>query len=150
MKHQTTSALLLTLAALSASPVLAQDPSDVDIPAGDSNEGFNGLPAMRAPTVEIPWNRLVDTAGLYGYMDRLTAEWPELLSYEIIGHSVEGRELRVYTLNDPATGPDTSKPAMWIDGNIHGNEVQGGEAVVYTAWYLLENLEHNARATPIP
>ncbi len=28
---------------------------------------------------------------------------------------------------------------MWIDGNVHGNEVQGGEAVLYTAWYLLEN-----------
>src|SRR6185436_11288057 len=28
------------------------------------------------------------------------------------------------------------KPAMYIDGNIHGNEVQGGEAVAYTAWYL--------------
>jgi hypothetical protein len=26
---------------------------------------------------------------------------------------------------------------MWIDGNIHGNEVQGAEAVLYTAWYLL-------------
>jgi len=25
---------------------------------------------------------------------------------------------------------------MYIDGNIHGNEVQGGEVVAYTAWYL--------------
>jgi len=27
---------------------------------------------------------------------------------------------------------------MYIDGNIHGNEVQAGETVTYTAWYLLE------------
>ena len=132
--------------ALPAAPALAQDPTGIEIPPGDSDLGFNGLAAMRAPRVEMPWNRLVDMAGLYDRMDRLAAEWPELLSYEVIGHSVEGRELRVYTLNDPTTGPDTSKPAMWIDGNIHGNEVQGSEAVVYLAWYLLENHEHNARA----
>ena len=147
MKHlKTAGATGLALLTLLAATTAAQDPSGVTIPPGDSNEGFNGLGAMRAPKVEMPWNRLVDTAGLYERMDRMAAEWPELLSYEVIGHSVEGRELRVYTLNDPATGTDRSKPAMWIDGNIHGNEVQGGEAVVYLAWYLLENREHNARA----
>ena len=101
--------------------------------------GFPGLAAGRAPQVEIAWNRLYDDAEIYALLDRLAARWPELLSYEVIGHSVESRELRVYTLNNPATGPDASKPAMWIDGNVHGNEVQGSEAVVYAAWYLLEN-----------
>ena len=107
--------------------------------------GFPGLAAGRAPRVEIPWNRLYDVDEIYAHLDRLAQQWPELLSHQVIGHSVENREMRVYTLNDPATGPDAEKPAMWVDGNVHGNEVQGGEAVVYLAWYLLENRDSNER-----
>jgi hypothetical protein len=130
---------------LLAAPLMAQDPSGATIPLGDSDGGFPGLGAGRAPVVEIPWNRLSAPAQLYKDLDRLAAQWPTMLSYELIGHSVGGIEMRVYTLNNPATGSADTKPAMWIDGNIHGNEVQGGEAVVYTAWYMLENFGHNAR-----
>src|SRR4030095_12117588 len=35
-------------------------------------------------------------------------------------------------------GDVARKPAMWIDGNIHSNEVQGTEISLYTAWYLCE------------
>ena len=105
--------------------------------------GFPGLGAGRAPRVEIPWNRLYDYREVYAHMDRLAAEWPDYLSFEVIGHSIESREMRVYTLNDPETGPADEKAAMWVDGNVHGNEVQGGEAVVYLAWYLLENRASN-------
>jgi zinc carboxypeptidase len=109
------------------------------------NPGFPGTPAGAKPAVEVAWNRLYDWDEIYGILDRLVAANPDLLSMRVIGHSVENREMRVYTLNDPSTGPDTGKPAMWIDGNVHGNEVQGGEAVCYTAWYLLENRAHNER-----
>lgn len=136
---------LFLIASLLATPTLAQDPSGATIPVGDSDGGFPGLGAGRAPVVEIPWNRLSPPGKLYADLDRLCEQWPDMMSYELIGESVGGIEMRVYTLNDPATGPASSKPAMWIDGNIHGNEVQGGEAVVYTAWYLLENRKHNAR-----
>jgi hypothetical protein len=101
--------------------------------------GFPGTPAHRAPKTEIAWNRLYDDVELYAHFDRLEAANPGLLRHEVIGRSVEGRELRVYTLSNQATGPDRDKPAMWVDGNVHGNEVQGGEAVLYLAWYLLEN-----------
>lgn len=106
--------------------------------------GFPGTPVGHAPKVEIAWNRLYDLPELYAHFDRLVATWPTLVRSEVIGHSVENREVRVYTLTDPATGRHDQKPAMWIDGNVHGNEVQGGEAVLYTLWYLLENRETNA------
>ena len=128
----------LALAAL-ASLTAAAAPQDT------TPEGFPGLPAGRRPQVEVPWNRLYDYDELLAHFDRLVERWPELLSMQVIGHSVENREMRVYTLNDPATGSDREKPAMWVDGNVHGNEVQGGEAVLYLTWYLLENRGTNER-----
>ncbi len=115
----------------------------------DPGGGFPGLAAGRAPQIEIPWNRLYDVDEVYAHLDRLAARWPALFSYELIGHSVEGRELRVYTLNDPTTGAVDEKPAMWVDGNVHGNEVQGAEAVIYLAWYLLENDGSNERVSEL-
>ncbi|HED64291.1 MAG TPA: peptidase M14 [Planctomycetes bacterium] len=114
-----------------------------------STAGFPGLPAGRAPRVEIPFNRLYPGEELYAHFDRLVAAYPDFLSMQVIGHSVENREMRVYTLNAPGTGADREKPAMWVDGNVHGNEVQGGEGVLYLAWYLLENYGTNERITDL-
>ncbi len=112
-------------------------------------EGFPGLPAGRSPRVEIPWNRLYDYPEIHQHLDRLVAQWPDMFSYEVIGNSIEGREMRVYTLNDPSTGPAKDKPTMWVDANVHGNEVQGSEGVIYLAWYLLENHGANERVTEL-
>jgi len=128
----------LTILLALASPALAADEG-----------GFPGLPASHRPRVDIPWNRLYDLDDLYAHFDRLQATWPNLLRYEVIGRSFENRELRVYTLTNPRTGSDVEKPAMWIDGNVHGNEVQGSEAVLYAAWYLLENYGHVDRVTAL-
>ena len=112
---------------------------------GGAPQGFPGLAAGRAPRVEIPWNRFYDEPEIRAQFARLEAQWPELLSHEVIATSVEGREMPVWILNDPASGPHSAKPAMWVDANVHGNEVQGAEAVLYLAWYLLENEGTNER-----
>ena len=112
-------------------------------------QGFPGLAAGRSPRVEIPFNRLYNVADLYAHFERLEDAYPTLVSHRVIAQSVEGRELRVYTVNNPATGGDLEKPAMWIDGNVHGNEVQGSEAVLYALWYLLENYGSNERITEL-
>ena len=111
----------------------------VPLAQAPSPTGFPGSPVGHRPKVEIPWNRFYDTDEIHALLDRLMAAFPDLVEREVIGKSHEGREMRVYTLNDPATGADTEKPAMWVDGNVHGNEVQGAEAAVYFAWYVLEN-----------
>ncbi len=104
-----------------------------------------GLGISAEPTVQLAFNRLYDTQTLYRHLDSLVAAWPDLFSGEKIGTSVGGRELRVYTLNDPASGAPGTKPAMWIDANVHGNEVQGGETILYLAWYVLESRGSNER-----
>ncbi len=69
----------------------------------------------------------------------LAAAYPGLLKLESIGKSVAGRDLWLMTINNPATGPDTAKTAMFIDGNIHGNEIQAAETVLYSIWYLAKS-----------
>ncbi|QDU67060.1 M14 family metallopeptidase [Engelhardtia mirabilis] len=155
-------ALFSTIGALawpaSALPVVNSTPPANEPPAAGASAGapvsaaqdsrpagFPGLAAGRAPQVEIPWNRLYGPDEIDAHFARLAARWPNLLSAEVIGTSSLGRTLRVWTLNDPATGQVSSKPTMWIDGNVHGNEVQASETVLYTAWYLLENRDSNER-----
>jgi hypothetical protein len=38
---------------------------------------------------------------------------------------------------------------MYIEANVHGNEIQGGEICLYTAWYLMENYGKVERVTKL-
>ena len=127
--------------------LLAQTPAAPK--AAPQEKGFPGSPVNHKPVVEIAWNRFYDVPEIYALLDKLEAANPKFVKHETIGLSTEKRELRVYTITNPDTGKDTEKPAMWIDGNVHGNEVQGAEAAVYAAWYLLENYGSNPEITPL-
>jgi hypothetical protein len=93
-----------------------------------------GIAAERK--VEVAWNRFYDHAGLSRIQKQLHEAFPKLTKLYSIGQSIEGRELWCLEVTALDKGDPKRKPGMWIDGNIHGNEVQGGEAVAYTAWYL--------------
>ena len=86
--------------------------------------------------VDIAWNRFYDYDQTTELLHKLADAYPNLITLESIGKSWEGREMWLVILNNDATGKDTDKPAMWIDGNIHGNEVQASETVLYSIWYL--------------
>ncbi|WP_435011158.1 M14 family metallopeptidase [Tundrisphaera lichenicola] len=96
-------------------------------------------PLYPRPKVDLAFNRLYDYPELEAALRKLVAAHPDLLSLSSVGKSVEGRELWCVTVNNPKTGKDLDKPAMYVDGNIHGNEVQAAEACLYTIWYLTEN-----------
>lgn len=85
---------------------------------------------------DVAFNRYRDYTELLKQCQELAAAYPELVRVEELGRSVEGRPVVVLIVNNAKTGPDSAKPAMYIDGNIHGNEIQAGEVVLYTAWYL--------------
>ncbi|MDZ4753648.1 MAG: M14 family metallopeptidase [Phycisphaerae bacterium] len=87
--------------------------------------------------VPIAFDRYYDHEELIALFHALAAAYPEFASMKQVSTSVRGEPIWVMTINNPRTGADTAKPAMWIDGNIHGNEIQAGEVVLYTAWYLL-------------
>ena len=64
------------------------------------------------------------------------AAHPELMTVESYGHSFEGRDLWLATITDASTGAHDTKPAHWVDANIHAVEVTGGVA----ALHLIEHL----------
>ncbi|MFZ9914500.1 MAG: M14 family metallopeptidase [Phycisphaerales bacterium] len=79
----------------------------------------------------------------------LAAAHPDMLTYVELGKSSQGRPVFALILNNPKTGVDTDKPAMYIDGNIHGNEVNASETVLYTVWYLVEQYGKNKLLTDL-
>ncbi|MBC8470729.1 MAG: peptidase M14 [Planctomycetes bacterium] len=104
-----------------------------------SNPADHSFPALGASDerkVEVAWNRFYDHAGMGGILARLHKAFPELTRLYSIGKSVQGRDIWCIEVTSHNVGDSDRKPGMYIDGNIHGNEVQGGEVVAYTAWYL--------------
>jgi len=79
----------------------------------------------------IAFNRFYRYAALTRLLKALAKEHPHLLRLESIGKSHEGREVWLVTATNFATGPDTEKPALWVDGNLHASEVAGSMAALY-------------------
>ena len=95
---------------------------------------------------EIAWNRYYDVEQTDEHMRALERAYPELIELRTIGTSLQGRELIMAIITKP--GDDhTQKPAMWIDGSIHANEVQATEVVLYSLWYLATYYGHNDEIT---
>lgn len=92
-------------------------------------------------TLDLTWDRWLDHTEIGERMELMADTWPEFLSLGSLGDSYGGRELWIMTINNPDTGPAEDKAAMWIEANIHGNEIQGAEVALYTIWYLMENYD---------
>jgi hypothetical protein len=75
--------------------------------------------------------------------------YPELTKLDVVGKSEEGREIYALTINNPKTGDPLSKPGVYVDGNIHGNEIQAGEVCLYYANMLLTKYGENEKITKV-
>jgi len=60
-------------------------------------------------------------AALQGFAE----EYPALCALQSIGTSHAGRTIWCLAITNQATGPDSEKPALWLDANIHATEVTG-------------------------
>jgi hypothetical protein len=108
------------------------------------------IPAQNAKiTVPLRFDHYYTLEQVYEAVQALGRAYPELARVEVVGQSDEGRPLYAVTVNNPKTGPALSKPAIYVDGNIHGNEIQGGEICLYLLDYLLGNYGHNKDVTEL-
>jgi hypothetical protein len=103
-----------------------------------TKSSLKALGAPNNPKVEVAWNRYYDHKEIGEICNRIAKAHPTLAKISSIGKSYEGRDIWLLTVSNSANGDPDRKPAMYIDGNIHGNEIQGGEVALYTGWYVTE------------
>ncbi len=86
---------------------------------------------------------------LTAYLQAWAQAHPELCRVEALGQSHEGRDIWVVTITNFATGPDTEKPAYWVDGNIHATEVSASTASLYLINKLLTGYASDPDVTAV-
>ena len=79
----------------------------------------------------------------------LNKAYPKLTKLDLVGKSEENREIWALTINNPKTGDEKDKSAIYVDGNIHGNEIQAGEVCLYLASQLLTKYSENEYITQL-
>ena len=87
--------------------------------------------------MEIRFDTYYDHGQLGDALRHLVAAYPQLASLDEIGRSFEGREIWALTLTNGATGPAADKPALLVEGNVHGQEVATAMACLHAAHHLL-------------
>jgi hypothetical protein len=130
-----------TAARLALATALALMPASMTAQQQRTTNGADDTRSGSDPhfKVRLDFNRWHDVAELKSDFQKLEKAWPKFLKLTSIGKSHGGRDIILMTINNPDTGPEMSKPAMYIEANVHGNEIQGAEVSLYTVWYLMEN-----------
>ncbi len=91
----------------------------------------------------ISWNRYYSYAEWTKIMHDIQKQYPHLSDIQSIGKSRMGRDQYLITITAKSTGKDTEKTAMWVDGAVHGNEVNGITCSLYLMWYLLTRYDYD-------
>jgi len=73
----------------------------------------------------MDFNRYFTNQELEDTLNEWITAYPELISVDVIGQSHEGRSIWLLRVTNRKNGPDTDKPAVWIDANIHATEIAG-------------------------
>jgi murein tripeptide amidase MpaA len=79
---------------------------------------------------------------MVAWLNAIAKKYPNLVSVESYGKSHKGRELMLATITDTSTGAHDTKPAHWIDANIHAVEVTGGAAALFIIQDLAEKFSN--------
>jgi hypothetical protein len=101
--------------------------------------------------IEIPlrFDRYYTYDDVVEALKLLHSTYPQFTKLDLVGKSEEGREIYALTINNPKTGEPLTKPGVYVDGNIHGNEIQAGEVCLYFANMLLTKYGENEKITKV-
>ncbi len=96
---------------------------------------------------EIAFDRFYLHQELSDLLHSYAQAYPELVCLESIGKSFEGRDIWVVTLTNTRTGTAETKPAVWLDGNIHSVEVTASTACLYHLQAMVSGFGNDPRIT---
>jgi hypothetical protein len=140
----------LTLAALVAGSSLALNGQSLAPKDPAAKPKPLALGASADPvTVPLRFDRYYTYEQLGEALKALHAAYPDLTTIEAAGKSEEGREIWAMTVNNPRTGAAADKPGVYVDGNIHGNEIQAGEVCLGVLNRLLTGYGKNEQITKL-
>ncbi len=88
-------------------------------------------------TATYAFDRFLRYDEMTAWLHETAAANPGLMSVESYGRSHEGRDLWLATITDSSTGAHDTKPAHWVDANIHAIEVTGGVAALHLVHHLV-------------
>ena len=100
---------------------------------------------LHAGQIRLSFDHYYDEKETLDALSRLHKAYPKLTRLQSIGKSELGRDIWAFTINNAKTGADIHKPGIYVDGSIHGNEIQATEVCLYLAWYLLDSYRSNPR-----
>lgn len=106
--------------------------------AQEAADIFRAVGTPHNPRVRIAFNQYYTSDGLAALGQKIAEAHPDLVRRQSIGKSTQGQDIWLLAITDYNSGDPNRKPAFYVDGNIHSNEVQGAEICIYTAWYLTE------------
>jgi hypothetical protein len=86
----------------------------------------------------IDWNRYYTNDETNRIMEELARRHPELIRLRSIGRSYLGAELMLAEVTDRRTGEPAEKPALYLDGGIHAQELTASAVALYVLARLVE------------
>ncbi|MCJ7701969.1 MAG: M14 family metallopeptidase [Anaerolineales bacterium] len=97
----------------------------------------------------MEFNRYFTNKELEASIKDWIGTYPHLISRAELGKTNEGRPIWLLTITNQETGPDTEKPAVWIDANIHATEIAGTTTSMSLAYTLLNQYGEDEQITKL-
>ncbi|MBM3760098.1 MAG: peptidase M14 [Acidobacteria bacterium] len=101
----------------------------------------------KSPAPDPNWDRLYPNAQILEMMRGYAKAYPDWVKLESLGKTSAGGDTWLMTITNPKTGAPGTKPALYIDGATHANEIQGTEVTMYTINFVLKNYGKLPRVT---
>jgi murein tripeptide amidase MpaA len=97
----------------------------------------------------IDWNRYYTHDETNAIMRELERRYPQLIRVRTIGESYLGAPLTLAEVTNRATGEPETKPALYLDGGIHAQELTASSVALYVLAHLVQQYGTDPQATAL-